>query len=267
MARPEIVCLVTNILALGELEFMAAIKYVGIGFYYFWQNISLTSLEDYSRRLGNAFTRHYQSVGFFEREFVRHFEPLLNAYDPHGNVLYRFDLQNKGCNERWEVKLRRTQITHLEGGTIGWVPNECNPNPEIGRALVEEGVASFVCLSEFAKKGLGRFLGTALHGSYVGDSASIYLWEKASRMRDLNRKLRWEAFEASDFKFYEFADRVATLVQPTGPAVVELSYLNDELRRFMQQCDDKLKDQLSATERIDLFRLVNLSPPEWFHTK
>jgi hypothetical protein len=46
-----------------------------------------------------------------------------------------------------------------------------------------------------------------------------------------------------------------------------LSYLNDELRRFIQQCDDKLKSQLSATELVELFSLVNLSHSEWFGLK
>ena len=241
--------------------------YVGIEFYYFWKDASLRALEDYSLRLKKAFGKHYRSVGFSEREFVRIFEPHLNGYDPHGNVLYRFDLQNNGCNERWEVKLWLTQISHLEGGVVRLLPNECRQNPDIGRALLEERVASIVGLSEHAKRGIGRLLGTALRGSYIGDSASIYLWEKILRSRNLNKKRRWESFGPSDFRFFEFADHIATLIHTEAPPNVELSYLNDELRRFMQQCDDRLKDQLSATDLIDLFRLVNLSPPEWFHTK
>lgn len=246
---------------------MAPLTYFGTEFYYFWENASLLSLEDYSLRLRDAFAKHYRNVGFSEREFVRIFRPHLNAYDPHGNVFYRFDLQDNGCTETWEVKLRLTQISHLEGGVVRVLPNECRPNPGVGRSLFEEKVASFVCLSEFANRGFRRLLGIPLRGNYVGDGASIYLWKKIRRSRDLNRKLRWESFGPSDFKFYEFADRVATLIQPTGPAVVELSYLNDELRRFMQQCDDKLKSQLSATEMVDLFSLVKLSPSEWLALK
>ena len=241
--------------------------YAGIEFYYFWKNASLLSLEDYSLRLRDAFAKHYRSVGFSEREFVRIFRPHLNAYDPHGNVFYRFDLQNNGCSEAWEVKLWLTQISHLEGGVVRLLPNECRPNPEVGRSLVEEGVASFVCLSELASRGLRRVLGISLRGSYVGDSASIYLWEKIRKSRDLNRKLRWESFGPSDFKYFEFADRIATLIRTEGSSSVELSYKGDDVRRFIQWCDDKVKSQLSATELVDLFSLVNLSYSEWLALK
>ena len=46
----------------------------------------MRALEDYSLRLKKAFGKHYRSVGFSEREFVRLFEPHLNGYNPHGNV-------------------------------------------------------------------------------------------------------------------------------------------------------------------------------------
>src|SRR6266536_2402817 len=101
---------------------MPPLMCVGSELCYFWKNASLRSLEDYSLRLKNAFGKHYQGVGCSDQEFVRIFEPLLNAYDPHGNVFYRFDLQNNGCTETWKVRLWLTQISHLEGGVVRVLP-------------------------------------------------------------------------------------------------------------------------------------------------
>jgi hypothetical protein len=237
--------------------------YVGLEFYCFWKEVSLRSLEDYALRLKGALKSHYQTVGFSETEFVRTFRPLLNAYDPHGNIFYTFDLQNKECTETWKVRFRHTQISHFEAGVVRLLPSKCKPDPEVARSLLEYDVASFVSLSELAEKGISRLLGKPVRGSYRGYGASIYIWEKITKSRDLNRKLRWEAFAQTDFRFFDFAERIATLIQSEAPFKIELSIEGNEIRRFMQQCDDKLKNELTLPELVDLFSLINLSHLEW----
>jgi|GEM_PF-3889855 len=245
---------------------MAKLTYSGLEFHYFWRDPSLTSLSEYSLRLDSGFRDHYLTVGFSGTDFVRTFEPLLDHYDPHSNWDYRFDVAVNEYAERWKIKLWLTQISHFEGGVLRASAENPGEHLSFARQLIEREIASLVDISEFVEaRGIRRLLGKDIAGTLVGDGVYVYLWQRLRRIPVLSNKSRWEPRSAYTCDFFAFADRMASAML-LHPKVVELCYGpdTDDLPAFIQRCDELLKSNLDRGELESLFKLIELSPTEWF---
>ena len=244
---------------------MAKLEYLECGFHYFWRDVSPESLRDYALRLDKVFNQS-QPNGFSSDHFLNTFKNRLEHYDPHANIAYEFEFQRNGAGETWQIKIRVTQIPHVEGGVVRASPQAEN-RLGFGHTLIEHGVANTVGVSELVQaKGFRRLLGKDISGTLVGKPVYLYLRRRLFRILALNMKLRWEPSNASSFNFDAFADRVAGALESTRSDVVELCYgpETDDVPAFMKQCDARLKSQLDREELKRLFDLIELTPTEWF---
>jgi len=244
---------------------MGGLTYIGLEFYCFWRNPSLESLVDYSCNIDRAFKDSYPKVTFSRQQFTRTFESLLDHYNPHSNPTYRFQ-SDETNHEIWDMKLRLTQIANFEGGLVHCLTEDFDRHLTFARELIAQEVASVVYVSRFVSaKGIRRIFGKTLEGPIVGQTPSIYLWEKVMATPSLRKKLRWEAFDGT-FGFFSFADHVSTLLQSDSGSIVELTFGPDtnQLRSFMKSCDERLKSNLGASDLNELFTQIGLSAKEWF---
>jgi hypothetical protein len=244
---------------------MAKLNYLGCSFRYYWRDVSPESLRDYARRLDKVFNQG-QPNGFSTDHFLSTFKNQLEHYDPHANIAYEFEFQGTSALETWEIKIRVTQIPHVEGGVVQASPQAEN-RLAFAHSLIEHGVANSVEVSELVQaKGIRRLLGKDISGTLVGKPVYLYLRRRLFRIPALNMKLRWEPSSANSFDFDTFADRVASALESTHSDVVELFYgpETDDLPSFMKQCDDRLKSKLDREELRRLFDLIELTPNEWF---
>ena len=244
---------------------MAKINYLECGFRYFWRDVSLQSLQDYARRLDKVFNLG-QPNGFSTDHFLSTFKNQLEHYDPHAGIAYEFEFQGTGAVEIWEIKIRVTQVPHVEGGVVQEAPQLEN-RLGFARKLIEQGIAQAVGVNEMVPaKGLRRLLGKDFAGTLIGKPVYLYLRRRLFRIPSLNMKMRWEPANANSFDFDTFADRVAGALESTHSDVVELFYgpEKDDLPSLMKQCDERLKSKLDREELRRLFDLIELTPDEWF---
>jgi len=244
---------------------MAKLNYLGCSFRYYWRDVSPESLRDYARRLEKVFNQGRPN-GFSSDHFLSTFKNQLEHYDPHGNIAYEFKFKGDSALETWQIKIRVTQIPHVEGGVVQEAPH-VERRLGFAHSLIENGVANKVEISELVQaKGFRRLLGKDLSGTLVGKPVYLYLQRRLFRIPSLNMKLRWEPLNASSFDFDTFADRVAGALESTHSDVVELHYgpETDDVPSFMNQCDERLKSQLDREELRRLFDLIELPPKEWF---
>lgn len=242
--------------------------YRDFSFEYLFEELSAQTLSEYARRMERLFQRHYRASGFSAPEFVQTFRAGLENYDPHGNIYYDFVVNNAGANERWEVHVRSTQISHVEGGVVEPTPDGPTvPPPGIEHDLLKEKLASVVTRSvPVPRKGFRRIFGNAHAVKLTGSRASIYLLLKIESIPPLLKKMRWEPRENGDFYFYDFARRVKSLLREddSGQTATLQFDDHDEVQNFIKSCDDALKSQVPTGTLDEMFALISLPSREWF---
>ena len=155
--------------------------------------------------------------------------------------------------ENWHVSLSATAIPHLRASVVEWEPKsetEIAGRFEVVRWLLQNRPAGF-----------GRIENNQLHGK----TWELYLFSKIHLLKKLQKAFSRDPYQKKAVLLTP--ERMFPQLEGCMPAASTFENSPEAIRKFLDECDHVMTEQVGQTELIRYLEGSPISPKEFLHAQ